>query len=86
MRNIVIEGSSQWLIGRNVTSKCDIIRANGKDLNLSNHTTIPPQNIDMDSYVPSYIFLDRTNSNCSKFDAKLLSATGIITESTNVRP
>ena len=27
--HVVIEGSSQWIVGRNVTTKCDIIHTNG---------------------------------------------------------
>ncbi len=29
INHIVIEGSSQWIIGRHVTAKCDIIHTNG---------------------------------------------------------
>ena len=79
---IVIEGSSQWLIGNNVTTKCDIIHTYSNYLKFSNHTSIPLENIDMHSYV----FLNQANNNCSAFDAKLLCATGIIKESTNIRP
>ena len=86
IRHIVIEGTSQWPIGRNVTTKYDIIHTNGNYPKLSNRTKTALQNIDMHSYVLSYIFLDRTNSNCSNFDAKLLCATVIIKESTSVLP
>ncbi len=37
IRHIVIEGSSQWVVGRNVTSKCDIVHSNGNYLNLPNN-------------------------------------------------
>ena len=86
MRHIVIEGSSQWLIGRNVTTKCDIIHTNGNHLKLSNHTIITLQTIHIHSYVPPYIFMDRRNSNCSTFDANLLCATRVLKELTNDRP
>ena len=56
IRHIVIEGSSQWVIGRNVTTKCDIIHTNGDYLKLSDQVRIPLQNVDMHSYVPSHIF------------------------------
>ena len=86
IRHIVVEGSSQWLIERNVTTKSDIIHTNRNYLELSIHSTFALENIEKHSYAPSYIFLDRKISNCSTFDAKLLCATGIIKESTNVHP
>ena len=52
IRRIVIEGSSQWLIGRNTTIQCDITHTNGNHLKFSNQTKIPLQNVDMHSYVP----------------------------------
>ena len=76
-RHIVIEGSSQWFIGRNVTNKCDTITTNGNHLNFSNQMKFPLQNVDMHSYVPSYIFLGRKNSNYSTYDAMLFSIAGI---------
>lgn len=71
IRHIVIEGSSQWPIGRNVSTICDIIHTNGNYLKLLNKATIPLQNVGIHSYVSSYIFLDQTNINCSAFDAML---------------
>ena len=56
IRHIVIEGSSQWVIGRNVTTKCDIVHTNGDYLKISDQVRIPLQNVDMHSYVASYIF------------------------------
>ena len=40
----------------------------------------------MHSFVPSYIFLDRANSNYSTFDAMLFCATGVIKEAKFVLP
>ena len=56
IRHIFIEGSSQWVIGKNVLTKCDIIHTNGNYLKLSDHVRIPLQNVNILSYVPSYIF------------------------------
>ena len=77
IRYIVINGSSQWLIGRNVTSKCDIIHTNWSYLKLTNRNVTPPQNFDMHSYVSSYIFLTQPNNDSSNFQAKLFSAIAI---------
>ena len=56
VRHIFIEGSSQWVIGRNVTIKCDIVHTNGNYIKISDQVRIPLQNVDTHSYVPSYIF------------------------------
>ena len=34
-RHIANEGSSQWVIGRNVTTKCDIVHTNGNFFKMS---------------------------------------------------
>ena len=86
IRPTVIAGSSQWLIGRNVTTKCDIIHTNRNYLKLSNQKVVPLQKVDMHSYIPSYIFLNKTNNNSSYFLAKLFWTTGSIGESTNLHP
>ena len=49
IRHIVIDGSSQWLIGRNVTTNCAIIRTNGNYLKLPNRKVVPLQNVDRPS-------------------------------------
>ena len=56
IRDIAVDGSRPWVIGRNVTRKCDIVHING------NHIRFPPENglsdtttmIDFDqhSYIP----------------------------------
>ena len=67
----VIKESKKWLIGSNVTTKCDIIHSTGNYLKLIDHTKIPLKNVDMHSYVPSYIFLKKARNNCSNYQAKL---------------
>ena len=54
--HIVIEGSSQWLIGRNFTAKYDIIHASGNYVKLRDRSKISLKNVDMHSYEPSFIF------------------------------
>ncbi len=34
IRHVIIDSSSQWVVGRNVTSKCDIVHLNGNYLKL----------------------------------------------------
>ena len=86
IRHIGMEGSSQWLIGRDVTNKCDIIHSSGNYLKLTKRTQIPLKNVDMHSYVHSYIFLEGTNNSCSTYKAKLFCATGNIHDPTNHYP
>lgn len=40
IRHLVIEGSSQWIIGRNVTTHCDIIHSRGDYLQLKSGSRI----------------------------------------------
>ena len=63
IRHVVIEGSSQWLIGRNLTAKCDIVHSSGNYLRLSDHKNIPLKNVDMHFYVPTQIFLKNECNN-----------------------
>ena len=41
INHVVLEGSSQWVIGRNVTAKCDITQPKGNFLILPNSLEIP---------------------------------------------
>ena len=76
--HFAVEGSSQWLIGRNATTKRDIIYSSGNYLKWTDRTKISLKNIVTYSYVPSYIFFKRTNTSCSNYHAKLFCATGNI--------
>ena len=53
IRHIVIQESSQWLIGWNLTIKCDIIHSSGNYLKLTDRTEISLKNVDMHSYILS---------------------------------
>ena len=86
IRHVVIEESSQWLIGRNISAKYGIIHSSGNYLKLTDHTKLPLKNVDMHSYVPSVIFLKKANNNYSNYQAKLFCATGNILEPTNQLP
>ena len=61
IRHLIIEGSSPWIIGRNVTRHSDIIHRKGNYLHFSllqsNATnTLQLINHDFHSYLPSHIF------------------------------
>ena len=86
IRQIVVEGSSKWLIRRSVPTKCDIIHSNGKFLKKTDYTNIPPLNVDMHSYIPSSIFLKQATESHSTYHAKLFRATGDTHNSTYSRP
>ena len=38
IRHLVIEGSSKWIVGQNVTAKCDILHIGGNYLKMPNGT------------------------------------------------
>ena len=58
IKHIIIEGSSQWVICRNVTAKCDIIHSKSNYLKLPNNIEVSLDNIDLHSYILSRCFLD----------------------------
>ena len=80
IRHIVTNESSGCLIGRNVTTKCDTIYSNGNYLKLTDRTKTPQKNVDMHSYLPSYVFLKGTNNSCSNYQVNysLLLGTFIV--------
>ena len=56
---------------QNFIAKFGMILTNSNYLKSLDEMIIPLQNIDMQSYVPSYIFLNKTNNIYSNFRAKL---------------
>lgn len=65
IRHLVIEGSSQWIIGRNVTRHCDIehIRSNSLLLPGSDSHTISIEDRGFHSYLPYDIFVHSSQKN-----------------------
>lgn len=65
IKHLIIEGSSQWVIGRNVTKYCDIIRIGGNALKLpvendgSGATFISLVDHDLHCYIPHEVFHPR---------------------------
>jgi len=57
IRHLVIQGSSQWIIGRNVTSSCNMVRIGRNVLELpGNSGTVSLVNHDLHCYVPFETF------------------------------
>lgn len=62
---VAISHSSVLVLGRNVSSKCDIVQTGENYLRI-NQITIPIQDVEFQLYIPSSIFIanvegDRTN-------------------------
>ena len=67
IRHVVIEGSSQWVVGRNVNFKCEIVHSNGNYLKLPNNLRIPIEDVHMHSFSPSYLFKNNTPNSSPSF-------------------
>ena len=85
VRHVVIEGSSQWVIGRIVTSKCDIIHKNGNYLQLPNSVQIPVENVELHSYLSCWLFLSDHRTDGIRFQAKFYCATEVVGDPENIR-
>ena len=84
IRHLVIEGSSQWIIGRNVTRNVDIIHSNGNCLKLKNGSIITLIDHDLHSYVPYSSFCTRDIDTAT--EKMLFCATASIPSSHSKRP
>ncbi len=80
IRHIVIEGSSQWVVRRNLTSKCDIVHSNGNYLKLRNNLRMPTEDVHMHSFLPSHLFLTNAPNISLSLQAKPFCATAGIQE------
>ncbi len=76
----MIEGSSQWVIDRNVTAKCDIIHSKGNYLKLLNSQQMPIENVDFHSFIPSRLFIVGLPTDSACFQAKIFCATAVVAE------
>ena len=67
IRHLVIQGSSQWIIGRYSTKNCNILRMNGSQMQLPTltssrkHMSICPVNYDLHCYIPLSVFGIKSN-------------------------
>ena len=86
IRHVAIEGSSRWIVGRNVTAKCDIIRTHGNFLKHPSGLKIPTQNVDLHSYIPLGLFFYVQQQHIPCFRTKLFCAAAQIEESIEQRP
>lgn len=84
IRHLVIEGSSQWVTGRNVTQKCNIVRIGKNELELpDNSGTISLNNHDLNCYIPYEIFCNGVGKGK---DAVMFYATSQLDTAVEVRP
>ena len=86
IEHVFIEVSSQWIIGCNVTSKCENFHTDGNYLKLEHGVLIPLENIDLHSYSPFSLLIAEKNMHCSNFHAKLFCSTGNLEDSKAQRP
>ncbi len=81
--HLIIEGSCQWVNGRNLTTKCNIFRIGKNVLQLpDNAGTISVQNFDLHCYVPCEVFSDRFDGA----SATIFCATAKLENSAEFRP
>ena len=87
IRHLLIEGSSPWVIGRNVTRKCNILHAEGDLLQVpvvnSNSVSLSLLEHELHSYIPSEAFHSKTTAGSSK---RLFCATANLQEIHADRP
>ena len=91
IRHLIIQGSSQWLIGRNVTKHCNIVHINGHYLQSPSScdyssNTISLLEHDFHSYVPIEKFLPQHQVLTENQVSKLYFATATVEKSTEARP
>jgi len=82
----VISGSSQWIIGRNVTKYCDIIRSDGNYIVLPNKSKLSLIDHDLHCYVPYKKFTPNTTESSKGFRSKLFCAAATFPTSGTSRP
>lgn len=71
IKHTVIEGSPQWVIGRNVKIKCEINHSKGNYLKLASNAEVPLENIDLNSHITSLLFLNKNVFLTAFFQAKI---------------
>ena len=91
IRHLIISGSSQWFIGRNITSHCDIVHTDGNILRLPNRDdnveffSISLIDSDMHTYIPHEIFVSKKTSSLPATTKAMFCATATIdTPETNM--
>lgn len=85
IRHLVIEGSSQWILGRNVTKKCNIVHIGGNFLELPDQSRIPITNKDFHSYISGKLFFSKENTWDEGMKYKLFCAAATIQNETSSR-
>lgn len=86
VRHLVIAGSSQWIIGRNVTKSCDIIRSDGNYILLPNKSKVSLVDYDLHCYVPYEAFVPAVQKRSKSSTSKLFCAAATIRNTGISRP
>lgn len=83
MRHLIVEGSSQWVIGRNVTKSSDILHIDTNVLKLPDSDTISLVESDMHSFIPYESFCTRRRNGLLDTDrSAIFCAAGMLHSST----
>lgn len=87
VRHLIIEGSSQWVIGRNVTMKCNIQHIGGNKLVLrDSNDTEQLRDVGFHSYLPYERFVPSSIDFSKHVSSQLYCATAQIHENITHRP
>ena len=84
IRHLIIEGSSQWVIGRNVTRYCDIVHIKNNLLQIpaldggTQHLSISLVDYDLHSYIPHSVFYNYGKSVQTVDKMTLFCATSVL--------
>ena len=84
IKHLIIEGSSQWVVGRNVTRRCNINHANGNTLQIpqiNDYISLADNNFH--SHIPLNTFTKLSRHDDYKYKAKLFCATAKINQNEN---
>ena len=76
--HVIIKGSTQWIVGRNVTTKCNIIHNNSNYLKLPDGSRIPLQTDEFHSYMPHEKFSKKGDSPLFRRNSSVLQSTSMI--------
>ena len=92
IRHLVIEGSSQWVVGRNVTNYCNILHIDENTLILppdasgNSKGSITLVDHDMHTYIPHSVFISRADNFTSDNEKTLFCAAANVNEDVGSKP
>lgn len=87
IRHLIIDGSSQWVVGRNVTKYCNIVHIGGNKIVLPDtNDSITLTNVQYHSHIPYCAFIHGDKDCSVAMDKKLFCATATIANTDIIRP